>query len=241
MKAVVPFARTAAKASVTKETARYRAVSGINEPEVYENMSKQAITDMRTCMIVDATYSPMVPEDLDEDIGEEDLEFSEYKNAVVLLLQDVETFNVFHCPLSAENVKELARLDTEPTPRQLIKFAEALRGREAPVTLLVSPDSDLVTPEMVKKLQKKGLLNNEASMKRFEEAKEKRRKVLEEQESIPQSEYEEFMAAQDEMLQDKFQQWKQEKEEAKRRSVFLEIDNIEEEDTELPIKTRKKR
>ena len=65
--------------------------------------------------------------------------------------------------------------------------------------------------------------------------------MLEEQESISQSEYEEFMAAQDEMLQDKFQQWKQEKEEAKRRSVFLEIDNIEEEDTELPIKTRKKR
>lgn len=181
----------------------------------------------RTCLIIDATYSPYVEEDLDTDV--EETPFSEYGNSVVLLLQDVETFNVFHCPLSASNVQELANLTQEPTPRQLIKFAEALRHRNAPVTLLVSDDSSLVTPDMIKELQENGLLKNQDAMEKYEAAKAKQNKIIEEQNSVPQSEYEEFMSAQSKQLQNKFEEWKKEKEAASRQSIFLDIDNIEEE------------
>lgn len=190
-------------------------------------MSEKPVLDMRTCLIVDATYSPYVAEDLESDAPE--TPFSEYGDSVVLLLQDVETFNIFHCPLSASSVAELASLSTELTPRQLIKFAENLRHRSAPVTLLVATDSDLVTPDMVKELQKIGLLQNEEAMKKYEAAKNKQQAVIEEQKSIPESEYEEFMKQQDSQLISKFNEWKREKEEASRQSFFLDIDNMEEE------------
>lgn len=187
----------------------------------------QPILSMRTCLIVDATYSPYVEEDLDEDVDE--TPFSEYGNSVVLLLQDVETFNVFHCPLSSENIKELAKTSQDPTPRQLIKFADALRHRDAPVTLLVSEDSNLVTPDMIKKLQSKGLLNNQQAMEKYEAAKAKQNEIIEEQESVSQTEYEQFMSEQDEQLRDKFSIWKKQKEDASKKSVFLDLDNISEE------------
>lgn len=203
------------------------------------NDKTEPILDTRTCLIIDATYSPYVEEDLDTDVDE--TPFSEYGNSVVLLLQDVETFNVFHCPLSASNVQELANLSSEPTPRQLIAFAAALRQREAPVTLLVSSDSNLVTPDMIKKLQAKGLLNNQDAMDKYNAAKEKQNEIIKEQESIPQSEYEQFMSEQDNHLLNKFSEWKKEKEAASRQSVFLELDNIqeEEEEEETPRKRRK--
>jgi len=202
-------------------------------------MSKTPVLDTRTCLIIDATYSPYVTEDLDSDI--EETPFSEYGDSVVLLLQDVETFNVFHCPLSAKNVADLANLSQDPTPRQLIKFAEALRHRDTPVTLLVATDSDLVTPEMVKKLQKKGLLQSEEAMKKYEDAKAKQNEIIEEQESIPQSEHEQFMTEQDKQLLEKFGAWRREKEEASRQSVFLDIDSIEDEEETEQLKIRKKK
>lgn len=192
-------------------------------------MSKTSpVLDMRTCLIVDATYSPHVAEDLDSDI--EETPFSEYGNTVVLLLQDIETYNTYHCPLSASSVAELAKLSEEPTPRQMIKFAAALRQRDKPVALLVATDSDLVTPDMIEKLQKKGLLQTEEAMKKYEAAKARQNELMEEQKSVPQSEYEQFMAEQDEQLQNKFAQWSLEKEEASRKSAFIDLDNIEDEE-----------
>lgn len=190
-------------------------------------MSKSPILDKRTCLIIDATYSPYVDEDLDSDV--ENTPFSEYGNSVVLLLQDVETYNVFHCPLSAANVQELAHLDDEPTPRQLIEFAKALSNRDAPVTLLVAEDSNLVTPEMVEALQTKGLLQNQEALDKYEAAKAKQSKIIEEQKAVPKDEYEEFMAQQDKQLLDKFAIWKKEKDAASRKSVFIDLDNLEEE------------
>jgi len=179
-------------------------------------------------MIIDATYSPYVEEDLDKDF--EETPFSEYGDSVVLLLQDVETSNVFHCPLSASNVKDLARLADDPSPRQLIKFAAALRHRDAPVTLLVSPDSDLVTPDMLEALQKKGLLQDAKAQEKYEAAKAKREEHLREQESVPKTEYEQFMEEQNAQLHKQFEAWKAEKEAASRQSVFIDLDNIDEEE-----------
>lgn len=196
------------------------------------NNKTKPILDTRTCLIIDATYSPYVEEDLDTDVDE--TPFSEYGNSVVLLLQDVDTFNVFHCPLSASNVQELANLSSEPTPRQLIAFASALKSRNAPVTLLVAADSNLVTPDMIKELQANGLLNNQEAMDKYNAAKAKQEEIVNEQESIPESEYEQFMSEQDNQLLGKFQEWKKEKEMASRQSVFLELDNIEEEELDTP-------
>lgn len=203
------------------------------------NDKTKPILDTRTCLIIDATYSPYVEEDLDTDVDE--TPFSEYGNSVVLLLQDVDTFNVFHCPLSASNVQELANLSREPTPRQLIAFASALRSRNAPVTLLVAADSNLVTPDMIKELQANGLLNNQEAMDKYNAAKAKQEEIVNEQESIPESEYEQFMSEQDNQLLGKFQEWKKEKEMASRQSVFLELDNIEEEELDTPKRRKNER
>jgi len=203
------------------------------------NDKTKPILDTRTCLIIDATYSPYVEEDLDTDVDE--TPFSEYGNSVVLLLQDVDTFNVFHCPLSASNVQELANLSIEPTPRQLIAFASALRSRNAPVTLLVAADSNLVTPDMIKELQANGLLNNQEAMDKYNAAKAKQEEIVNEQESIPESEYEQFMSEQDNQLLGKFQEWKKEKEMASRQSVFLELDNIEEEELDTPKRRKNER
>ena len=189
-------------------------------------MNEEPILDTRTCLILDATYSPYVQEDLDGD--DEQTPFSEYGDCVLLLLQDVDTYNVFHCPLSAENVVELAKLSKSPTPRQMIKFAEALRSRQSPVSLLVATDSDLVTPDMIKRLQDKGLLQTDEAMKKYEEAKLKQQEIKLEQESIPESEYKAFMDAQDDQLQQRFALWKKEREDFSAQSVFIDIDNIEE-------------
>jgi hypothetical protein len=186
----------------------------------------------RTCMIIDATYSPGVEEDLDseEQLSSSDKSFlSEYSNSVVLLLQDVDTFNTFHCPLSAQDIKELTNLKSEPTPRELIKFAEALRSREAPVTLLASKDSEEITPDMIKQLQRKGLLTSKESLKKYEAAKAKQKGLIEEQENIPDEEYEKFMEEQDAVLQEKFALWREEQKKLSKQSVFLELDNIDEE------------
>lgn len=194
------------------------------------NMAKkQPVLDKRTCMIVDAVYSPYVSEDLGEDVNEES-PFSEYGDSVVLLLQDIETYNTYHCPLTSADIKSLLNSKDELTPRQLIKFAEALSNREHPVTLLVAADSQLVTPDMVEKLQKQGLLSNEKAMQRYEEAKEKKRLLEEEQQSIPQTEYEQFMKEQDEALKQKFEEWRLAKEMQSRQSVFLDIDNMADEE-----------
>jgi gas vesicle protein len=185
--------------------------------------STEPILDKRTCVIIDAVYSA--------DVGDDDeSEFSQYENSVVLLLQDVETSNVFHCPLSAGNISELANLKSEPTPRQLIKFAEALRERESPVSLLVASDSSLVTSEMVHKLKEKGLLNNNDAMEKYKAAVAKQEEIINEQKSISSNEYEEFMKKQDEQLLNKFKEWKKQKEMISSQSVFLDIDNLEEDD-----------
>lgn len=189
---------------------------------------KQPVLDKRTCLIVDAIYSPYVTEDLDEEVTESP--FSEYGDSVVVLLQDVETYNTYHCPLTSADIKSLLNSSDELTPRQLIKFADALRNREHPVTLLVAEDSQLVTPDMVEALQKQGLLNNDKAMKRFEAAKEQRQKLEEEQKSVPTSDYERFMSEQDEALQQKFEEWKRAKESQSRESVFLDIDNMSDEE-----------
>jgi gas vesicle protein len=190
---------------------------------------KKAQLEYRTCMIVDATYSPYVAEDADSD-SEKESPFSDYGDSVIILLQDVETYNTYHCPLTSADIQSLIKSSEELTPRQLIKFAEALSNRESPVTLLVAPDSQTVTPEMIGKLQEKGLLTNEKAMQRYNEAKEKKEQIQKEQDSVPQTEYEQFMQEQDEALKAKFEEWRLLKEQKSRESVFLDIDNMADEE-----------
>jgi len=85
------------------------------------------------------------------------------------------------------------------------------------------------------------LLNNQDAMDKYNAAKEKQNEIIKEQESIPQSEYEQFMSEQDNHLLNKFAEWKKEKEAASRQSVFLELDNIQEEEEEEEEETPRKR
>ena len=78
---------------------------------------KQPVLDKRTCLIVDAIYSPYITEDLDEEVAESP--FSEYGDSVVVLLQDVETYNTYHCPLTSADIQSLLNSNEELTPRQL--------------------------------------------------------------------------------------------------------------------------
>jgi hypothetical protein len=47
---------------------------------------------------------------------------------------------------------------------------------------------------------------------------------------VPTSDYERFMSEQDEALQQKFEEWKRAKESQSRESVFLDIDNMSDEE-----------
>ena len=180
-------------------------------------MSDNPVLDMRTCMVIDAKYTPYVGDD-------DDLEV--YDNAVVLLLQDVETYNIYHCPMTPEDIQRRAGISRELRPRELIAFVEALRNRESPVQLLVATDTNLVTPELLDALEQKGMLKDNASKAKYEKAKKDREQFEHEERMRLDEEYQRFAQERNNKLLKEFEEWKHAQQEQSKINPLLYMDDI---------------
>ena len=76
-------------------------------------------------------------------------EDSPYNNVIYLLLKEKETSNLYVCILTPTDVKDLANLEADLSPREMNFFADQLKLRKSPMTLVVSPEDELVTAEML--------------------------------------------------------------------------------------------
>jgi hypothetical protein len=90
--------------------------------------------------ILDAQFHETLQDELSNDV---------YSNCVVLVIQDEESRRVFISALSEPDIRAVAGTKSTLSSRDMITFASELRERVTPVTVLVNPETDEITPEML--------------------------------------------------------------------------------------------
>jgi hypothetical protein len=120
-------------------------------------------TEMRTRTVpnfrMDQYDRPTPPPVLEErlvhimDVHVEEDEGSEERPYVTkvlwLLLQDTATQAIFRSPLTLEDIQSITGMSRQLQGRELYKFADALKNREAPLKLMVDMSNPEVDPSMI--------------------------------------------------------------------------------------------
>lgn len=68
-------------------------------------------------------------------------------NNIYLLLKEVQTGDLFVSVLSHDDVRELTGFSL--SPKEMMFFADKLRERKQPMRVVVNPESEQITPEML--------------------------------------------------------------------------------------------
>jgi hypothetical protein len=102
-------------------------------------MAKKDKLEERNLKILDASIK--------EDEGTE--ESPRVVKSLWLLLQDVETENVFSSILTLDDIRSITGMDRDLQGRELYNLATALRSREAPVKLIINPNNNEIKPETI--------------------------------------------------------------------------------------------
>lgn len=102
-------------------------------------MAKKDKLEERSLKILDASIK--------EDEGTE--ESPRVVKSLWLLLQDVETENVFSSILTLDDIRSITGMDRDLQGRELYNLATALRSSEAPVKLIINPDNNEIKPETI--------------------------------------------------------------------------------------------
>jgi hypothetical protein len=102
-------------------------------------MAKNDKLEERSLKILDASIK--------EDEGTEDS--PKVVKTLWLLLQDIETENVFSSLLTLDDIRSITGMDRDLQGRELYNLATALRSREMPVKLVINPNVNEINPETI--------------------------------------------------------------------------------------------
>ena len=84
---------------------------------------------------------------VEEDEGSEERPY--VTKVLWLLLQDTVTQAIFRSPLTLEDIQSITGMSRQLQGRELYKFADALKNREAPLKLMVDMSTPEVDPSMI--------------------------------------------------------------------------------------------
>jgi hypothetical protein len=108
-------------------------------PPPLEATSEAPALEERLVRIIDAH--------VEEDEGSEERPY--VTKVLWLLLQDTATQAIFRSPLSLEDIQSITGMSRQLQGRELYKFADMLKNREAPIRLMVDMSSPEVDPSMI--------------------------------------------------------------------------------------------
>jgi hypothetical protein len=100
---------------------------------------------------------------------------SPYNNVIILLLKEKSTQDLYTAILTPEMVQQLAGLSQDLNPREMKVFADRLSERKLPIRIVVEPEKDQITAEMLQMSEEDLLLIN----KDEEEQAQQTQKILE--------------------------------------------------------------